>query len=78
MLISSATHLDAVKDQCFGMWSVGGTPDSANEVRLRVGSTAINPRQHYGSTTLTKGKLRVVGEIDVKRISQWEMQIIVE
>lgn len=34
-------HLDAMKLRCLGIWSSGGVPVSAKEVRFNAGSTGV-------------------------------------
>lgn len=72
------THFDAMNDRCFGIWSRGGSPDSANVVRFIAARTVSRISTIRGAAphqvvvrrvclALTQGKLGVVGEVDVSR-----------
>lgn len=62
------------------MWSVGGGPDSLNEVKFRVGRTIVSACCPAARNTriLTERKLRVMREINIERIAQREVHVIVE
>jgi hypothetical protein len=71
---ATPTHFDAMNDRCFGIWSSGGSPDSANVVRFIAARTVSRISTIRGVAprcvvvrclALTQGKLGVVGEVDV-------------
>jgi hypothetical protein len=63
------------------MRSVGGGPDSLNEVKFSVGRTDVSSCHLDDSVEtrkLTEGELCVVREVDVERIPQREVDIVME